>query len=103
MTWKIVSMFYLVKNLERSSSNVLATSIIEILSKLLCFAVEAKKIAIHHRTPIFSPLSEMGLMDLSSLKRPSVHKSITKIKISLMRFIDQNIRTTFKSLEPIFR
>jgi len=57
----------------------LATSVIKILLKLLCFAVEAKKIAIHHRTPIFSPMIRNWLMNLSSLKRPSVHKFITKL------------------------
>ncbi len=75
----------------------LATSIIGILSKLLCFAVEAKKIAIHHRTPIFSPMIRIWLMNLSSLKRPSVHKSINKILPCGKREVSSIFDTIFLS------
>ena len=72
----------------------LATSLLTwLVVKLLRFVAEAKKLSNHHRTPIFFSIMGPWLQDLTSLKRPSAHKSFTRY---LMPVIDGIFRTSEK-------
>ena len=86
------------KDFQGASSPELATSSLTwlvawLVMKLLRFVAEAKKLSNHHRTPIFFSIMGPWLQDLTSLKRPSAHKSFGGYKKHITKetpLINQN-------------